>query len=178
MSTVPNAGPAESTSDTATGAPDCAALQAELESERQRSLRLAADFDNFRKRTARDSEQRATAQKDALIRDLLPVVDNLERALASHASTSAAQLRTGIEMTFQQLLDVFRRHGVKPEESLGESFDAHRHEAINARFDPGQPDHAVLEVVQRGYRRGDEIIRPAKVIINDLSLTEDEDHGS
>ena len=183
MHIAPDAGPEEPMPDKAsnTAIPlDFAALQTELAAERERTLRLAADFDNFRKRTARDTEQRAVAQKDAFIRDLLPVIDSLERALAGKISSSAssAPFRTGIELTFQQLLDTLRRHGVKPDEDLGTPFDPHRHEAINARFDPGRPDNIVLEVVQRGYRRGDEMIRPAKVIINDLSLAEDEDNGS
>jgi molecular chaperone GrpE len=154
----------------ATATPEAEVLQAEHTALNDRYLRLAADFDNFRKRTIRDSEQRAAAQKDAFILELLPVVDNLERAIATHQSTSAEQLLRGIEMTLQQLRALLHRHGVESEESLGAIFDPHRHEAINARFAPDQPDHAIVDVVQRGYRRGSEIIRPAKVIINNLSL--------
>jgi molecular chaperone GrpE len=142
-----------------------------------RYQRLAADFDSFRKRTARDTERSAAAQRDGLLRELLPVGDNLERALATHPSASAEQLRGGIEMTHQQLVALLKRHGVEAEKSLGETFDPHRHEAISSRFVPDAPDHAVVEVVQRGYRRGDEVVRPAQVIINDLELVDDDAHG-
>lgn len=149
----------------------------EMASERARYLRLAADFDNYRKRTQRDSEQRAAAQKDAFIQELLPVVDNLERALASQSGSPDDQTRRGVEMTLQQLLDLLRRHGVEAEESTGRNFDPARHEALSARFEPGRPDHTVVEVVQRGYCRGNEVIRPARVIINDSSLGGTGRHG-
>lgn len=147
-----------------------AALQLQLEAEKERYRRLAADFNSFRQRTARDSEQRAAAQKDAFIRDFLIIIDNLERALIGDAHPASDSLRRGIEMTLEQSLALLRRHGIEADGSAGEVFDPHRHEAINARFDPDQEDHVVLDIVQRGYRRGDEIIRPARVTINDYAL--------
>lgn len=158
-----------------TTAPECAALEAELAALDDRYRRLAADFDSFRKRTARDADQRAAAQKTAFIRELLPVVDNLERALATHASTSADQLRRGIEMTHGELIQLLHRHGIEPDDPSGLPFDPHRHEAVNIRFDPAQADHLVLDVLQRGYVRGTEIIRPARVVVNDLSAGEGAD---
>jgi molecular chaperone GrpE len=152
-------------------AADKRTLQAELAAERDRYLRLAADFDNFRKRTARESERSAAAQKEAFIRDLLSVIDNLERALGSDVSTSPEQLRQGVQMTLQQLTQLLRLHGVEPEESLGRPFDPRYHEAVSVRRDPSQPDHVILETFQRGYRRGNEVFRPAKVVVNDLSNT-------
>jgi molecular chaperone GrpE len=150
-------------------APDKRTLQAELAVERDRYLRLAADFDNFRKRTAREAERSATAQKEAFIRELLPVIDNLERALGSDLSVSPEQLRQGVQMTLQQLTQLLRLHGIEPEESLGRPFDPCYHEAVSVRQDPSKPDHVILETFQRGYRRGNEIFRPAKVVVNDLS---------
>jgi molecular chaperone GrpE len=126
-------------------APDKQTLQAELAGERDRYLRLAADFDNFRKRTARETERSAAAQKEAFIRDLLPAIDNLERALASEGSTSPEQLRQGVRMTLQQLTQLLRRHGVEPEESVGKPFNPLYHEAVSVRHDPSQPDHVILE---------------------------------
>lgn len=146
-------------------------LHSELAAARGRYERLAADFDSFRRRTARDAEQRAAAQKDAFIRDFLAIVDNLERALVGDAHPASDSLRRGIEMTLEQARGLLRGHGVEPDESVGALFDPHRHEAIGARCDPAQPDHIVLEFVQRGYRRGDEVIRPARVIINDHACT-------
>jgi molecular chaperone GrpE len=154
-------------------APDKQTLQAELAGERDRYLRLAADFDDFRKRTGRETERSAAAQKEAFIRDLLPAIDNLERALASEGSTSPEQLRQGVRMTLQQLTQLLRRHGVEPEESVGKPFNPLYHEAVSVRHDPSQPDHVILETFQRGYRRGNEVFRPAKVVVNDLAQTDD-----
>jgi molecular chaperone GrpE len=153
-------------------ATDAGALQTELAVQKGRYLRLAADFDNFRKRTARETERSAAAQKEAFIRELLPIIDNLERALASDVSTSPEQLRQGVQMTLQQLTQLLRRHGIEPHESLGRPFDPHYHEAVSVRHDPSQPDHIILETFQRGYRRGSEVFRPAKVVVNDLSQAE------
>jgi molecular chaperone GrpE len=151
---------------------DVGTLESELAGQKDQYLRLAADFDNFRKRITRETERNAAAQKEAFIRELLPVIDNLERALASDASTSPEQLREGVQMTLQQLMQLLLRHGVEPEESLGRAFDPRYHEAVSVRHDPSQPDHVVLETFQRGYRRGNEVFRPAKVVVNDLTPAE------
>jgi molecular chaperone GrpE len=143
----------------------------------ERYQRLASDFDNYRKRVTRDAERSATSVKDSLLKEILSINDNLERALATHPSATADQLRGGIEMTHQQLLAFLKRHGVEPDDSIGAPFDPHRHEAISARLVPGEPDHTVVEVVQRGYRRGDDVVRPAQVIINDLELVDRDTHA-
>ena len=141
----------------------------ELSEQKERYLRLAADFDNFRKRTAQESERRSAAKKEALIHELLPAIDNLERALAVGPNTSFEQLLQGVDMISQQLRGILQQNEVEAEESLGQRFDPLRHEAIGSRRDPSKPDQSVLETVQRGYRRGNEVFRPAKVIVNDLS---------
>jgi molecular chaperone GrpE len=163
--TDPNFTPSEASS----AAEEIAALQTEVAAQRDRYLRLAADFDNFRKRTAQETERRAAAQKEAFIRELLPVIDNLERAHDAEASTSTEQLREGVQITLQQLYQLLRRHDIEPEESRGQLFDPHRHEAVMIQHDSSQPDQIVLETLQRGYRRGAEVFRPAKVIVNNLS---------
>ena len=148
---------------------DFKSLEGELARQKDLYLRLAADFNNFRKRSAQDTDRRAAAQKEAFIRELLPVIDNLERALSNASASSPKQLREGVQMTLQQLNQLLRRHGIEPEESRGQSFDPHLHEAVATRHDPSQPDHTVLETFQRGYRRGQEVFRPAKVVVNDLT---------
>lgn len=148
-------------------ASEMAALLQELAALKDRYVRLAADFDNFKRRTAQEAERRAAGQKDAFIGELLPVMDNLERALAS-PSSSTEQLRAGVAMTSQQLYQLLRRHGCEPDDCRGQPFDPRRQEAVGSRRDPSQPDHVVLEVVQRGWRRGDSLLRSARVIINDL----------
>jgi len=163
MSDSPNSN--ASVADSASADP--ALLQTALAAQKEDYLSLAADFDNFRKRTRRDSEQQAAAEKESFIQDLLPILDNLERALACEGATSSAQLHQGVEMTLRQLGGLLHRHGVEPVEAVGQPFDPHRHEAVAMGHDPSQPDHCVLEVVQRGYCRGDKVFRPAKVIVND-----------
>ena len=140
-------------------------------------MRLAADFDNFRKRTRRDAERQAAAEKEAFISDLLPVLDNLERALGSAMPVAAAGLHQGVSMTLQQLGQLLNRHGIEAAEDLGRPFDPHRHEAVSVRYDPNQPDQVVLEVTQRGYDRGDRVFRPAQVIVNDLSYSRGPRHA-
>ncbi len=141
----------------------------ESAAQKDEYLRLAADFDNYRKRTRRDSERQAAAEKEAFIADLLPIFDNLERALASEQSSSSESLHQGVQMTLQQLSQLLQRHGIEAVEDVGQPFDPHRHDAVFVRNDPRQPDQIVLEVTQRGYCRGDKVFRPAKVIVNDLS---------
>jgi len=147
---------------------DLKSIETELVAQKDLYLRLAADFDNFRKRTAQETERRAAAQKEAFIRELLPVIDNLERALAS-SSASPEQLREGVQMTLQQFQQILRRHGIEPEESLGQPFDSARHEAVATRHDESQPDHIILETFQRGYRRDNQVFRSAKVVVNNLT---------
>jgi molecular chaperone GrpE len=157
-------------------APEVRALKAELAAEKERFLRLAADFDNFRKRVAQEGERRAEVQKRAFILELLPIIDNLERALGSGQSASREQLLQGVEMTLQQLYRLLRAHAVEPEESVGQPFDPRYHEAVASRYDPTKPDHVILETFQRGYRYRGESFRPAKVVVNDLSKAEPSDN--
>jgi len=157
----PSAAPPDSVGDAA------AMLQKKLDSKNDDYLRLAADFDNFKKRTLRDTGQKAAAEKESFILDLLPVVDNLERALACEPSPSSQPLRQGVEMTLEQLNRLLQNNGIENVEAIGRPFDPHRHDAVSMRHDPAQPDHVVLEVVQRGYCHGEKLFRPARVIVND-----------
>ena len=149
----------------------------ELAAIQERCLRLAADFDNFRKRTALESERRAAGQKEAFIHELLPVIDNLERALTSSSEAPGSQLRQGIQLIHQQLLQLLRPHHIEPEETDGLPFDPHRHKAAAARRDPTRPDQIILETLQRGCRRGPDVFRPATVVVNDLDQPEDSRYG-
>ena len=140
-----------------------------LTAQREQYLRLAADFDNFRKRTQRETAKQSVAEKNSFIHDLLPILDNLERAIVCDRANSDSQLHAGVEMTLRQLGQMFHRHGIEAMEEVGKPFDPRRHEAICARNDPNKPDHSVLEVTQRGYCYGDTVFRPARVIVNDWS---------
>ena len=100
---------------------------------------------------------------------MLPVIDNLERALASGAAAGSQQFHQGVAMTLQQLHLLLAKHGIESGDIFGQPFDPHQHEAISQRHDPAHPHHAILEVAQRGYRRGAKAFRPAKVVVNDLT---------
>ena len=160
-----------------TAATESEALLKDLAEQRDLHLRLAADFENFKRRSRLESEARAVAQKESFIVELLPVIDNLERALAAGASRDSAQFHQGVEMTLKQLQQLLRQHGVESDEIVGKPFDPHRHEALSQRHDPAKPDHVILEVVQRGYQRGAKVVRPAKVIVNDLTASQPARHG-
>jgi molecular chaperone GrpE len=160
-----------------TAASESEALLKDLAEQKDLHLRLAADFDNFKKRSRQESEARAVAQKESFIVELLPVIDNLERALAAGAARDSAQFHQGVEMTLKQLQQLLRQHGVETEEIVGKPFDPHRHEALSQGHDPTLPDQAILEVIQRGYRKGAKVIRPAKVVVNDLTAAKPASHG-
>jgi molecular chaperone GrpE len=146
-------------------ATDSESLRKQLAEQTDLKLRLAADFENFKRLSRQESDSRAAAQKESLIHELLPIIDNLDRALASGASSGSPQLHQGMEMTLQQLRLLLRQHGIELEESVGQPFDPHRHEALSQRHDAAHPAHSIIEVLQRGYRRGDKVFRPAKVVV-------------
>jgi molecular chaperone GrpE len=153
------------------------ALLQELAKQKDLHLRLAADFENFKRRSRQETETRAAAQKESFIVELLPVIDNLERALASGASHDSAQFHQGVEMTLKQLQQLLRQHGVESDEIIGKPFDPHQYEALSQGHDLAKPDHTVLTVLQRGYRRGDKVVRPAKVVVNNLTVSQQGDDG-
>jgi len=173
----PSVGKQASDSAAKTTATDSDSLRQELAEQKDLNLRLAADFENFKRRSRQEVESRAASQKESFIRELLPSLDNLERALASGVSPGSPQFHQGVEMTLQQLRLLLRQHGIETEESVGQPFDPHRHEAVSQRHDPAQANHAVLEVFQRGYRRGEKVFRPAKVVVNDLKHTKQVHHA-
>lgn len=160
-----------------TTATESEALLKDLAEQKDLHLRLAADFENFKRRSRQESESRAAAQKESFIVELLPVIDNLERALAAGASRDSAQFHQGVEMTLKQLQQLLKQHGVEAEEIVGKPFDPHQHEALSQGHDPAQPDHVILQVIQRGYRKGTKIVRPAKVTVNDLTASKPARHG-
>ena len=160
-----------------TAATESDALRKKLADQTDLNLRLAADFENFKRRSLQEAEGRAAAQKESFIHELLPALDNLERALASGAATVSLQFHQGVEMTLQQMRQLLRQHGIESEESVGQPFDPHRHEAVSQGHDDAQADHTILMVLQRGYRRGEKVFRPAKVAVNDLTHSKQARHA-
>jgi molecular chaperone GrpE len=142
---------------------------AELEAERDKYLQLAqrtqADFENYRKRAAKEMAAAGERAKVGLLRDLLPVVDNLERALDS-AQNGGAGLAEGVRLVLSELQGVLAREGVEALEPAGESFDPTVHEALSTRAEDGAEPGVVLDVVEKGYRMSDTVIRPARVVVS------------
>ena len=158
----PWAGP-ETGAISAEAAAKADSIHQQLAEQKDLNLSLAADFENFKRRSRQENEARAAQQKELFIHELLPAIDNLERALAVNSAPGSHKLHQGVEMTFRQLRLLLHQHGIEPEESVGQTFDPQRHEAVSQRHDADQPDHAIVEVLQRGYRRGEKVFRPAKV---------------
>ena len=145
------------------GADEVAALTAERDEAVDRWKRAAADFDNFRKRSARERDKYMTFANERLVAELLPILDDLERALQAAAEHEEARLEEGDELVHRELASLLERHGVKEIETSG-IFDPHVHEALVAQ--PSEADEgSVLEVIQKGYTLGDRVVRPARVIV-------------
>jgi len=132
----------------------------ELEEEKNRHLRTLADFDNYRKRMDREISSLSARGKRDMAGDLLSVLDNLERAMGQVRDDRVIQ---GLRLVYQQLLDTLRRHGLEPVESLGQPFDPGQHEGIGYIENAGCPPDHVAEELCRGYRFGEELLRPATV---------------
>ncbi|HKG09337.1 MAG TPA: nucleotide exchange factor GrpE [Gaiellaceae bacterium] len=125
--------------------------------------RLAAEFENYRKRTARDQASLVARAAERLVKDLLPVLDDLERALVAADEHEEAKLEDGVRLVHRSLADALRREGLEEIPAEG-AFDPHVHEALLS-----QPSEAVegtvIEVLQKGYRLGDRVLRPARVVV-------------
>ena len=149
--------------------PESSADPAELQRQRDeyydRLLRKTAEFDNYRKRTDRERLQLSEAAAADLLTELLPLVDDLERALkADVAGADAAEgIRKGVELIHKQLLDVLRKRGVRPIDALGADFDPHFHMAVAHEHADGRREGEVIEEFGRGYMLGDRLLRPAMV---------------
>jgi molecular chaperone GrpE len=143
---------------------EAAALQRERDELRDRLLRTAADFDNYRKRTDRERRDLSEAIAADIVRDVLPAVDDLERALAVPATGPAADTyRRGVELIHRQLLEALKRRGVEPIETVGQAFDPNWHESVAQDPAHGAPDGQITAEVRRGYRLGSRLVRAAQV---------------
>jgi molecular chaperone GrpE len=146
------------------------ALEAEKLELRDRVLRSAADFDNFKKRSRRDVQEAQDRGREALLRELLVVVDNLERALshsesAEEAAASASALVEGVRLVLRQFLTVLEKFEVRPFSALGEAFDPELHAAIQQVETDDEPAGRVVAEYQKGYRIAKRLLRPATVAV-------------
>jgi molecular chaperone GrpE len=128
-----------------------------------RLLRLAADFENYKKRAARERSEYVALANERLIAELLPVLDDLERALTAAEQHEEAQLEDGVRLVHRSLAALLERQGVTAIEADGK-FDPHVHEALLSQ--PSEAEEgSVLDVVQKGYKLGDRVVRPARVVV-------------
>ena len=145
------------------GGDEVAALQAERDELFDRLQRLAAEFDNFRKRAAREQGEVIARANERLVKELLPVLDDLGRALEAGAEHEEAKLEEGVRLVHRSLASLLEREGLAEIETDGK-FDPHVHEALLSQ--PSEADEgSVIEVLQKGYRLGDRVLRPARVVV-------------
>jgi molecular chaperone GrpE len=136
-------------------------LRRERDAVQDRLLRTAAEFDNYRKRMDRERRDLAEYTAGEVMSELLPIIDNLERALQAAAPDDP--LRKGVELIHRQMLDMLRKRGVKPIEALGTDFDPNFHQAVIHETSAEHREGEVMEELQRGYVVGERLLRPAMV---------------
>ncbi len=143
-----------------------AAVTADLEAVRDKYLRLAAEFENYKRRGQREQGEAIRFANEGLLKEMLPIVDNLERAIRSaKASPTLDGITQGVDLTLKQFLETLARFGVRPIASVGEPFDPARHQAVS-RTAGDAPENSVIEEYQRGYLLHDRVLRPAMVSVS------------
>jgi molecular chaperone GrpE len=142
-----------------------ASVQRERDEYLDLARRAQADFENYRKRAAKEAAAAGQRAKSGLVRELLPVVDNLERALAS-AEDTEQHLAEGVRLVHSELIAVLERNGVEQFDPRGDRFDPSEHEALSMRSEDGAESGTVLDVVEKGYRANGGILRPARVVVS------------
>jgi molecular chaperone GrpE len=139
------------------------AVRSERDAMHDRLLRTAAEFDNYRKRIERERRTQADNAEFDLLLDLLPIIDDLERALGAPYADETDPFRTGVELIHRQMTDLLRRRGVKPIESVGADFDPRVHQAVSQESSAEHREGEVMEEFRRGYMLGERLLRPAMV---------------
>ena len=156
--------PSTDAGETTAAGDDLSKAVEEREQLRDRLLRTTAEFDNFRKRVDRDRREMADRAAESLLLVLLPVVDDLERALAAEATGEGADAyRRGVELIHKQLSELLARRGVKVLDALGADFDPHLHQAVASEPADEHRDGEVVAVLRTGYLLNDRLLRPAMV---------------
>lgn len=162
-----NAAPATTPDGDAPDTPGTAdpveALQREKDALQDRLLRTAAEFDNYRKRMERERRDLSEYAAADVLKDLLPIVDNLERALQAPATPETDAFRKGIELIHKQMLELLRKRGATPIAALGADFDPNFHQAVIHEASDSHREGEVMEELQRGYLLGERLLRPSMV---------------
>lgn len=144
-------------------------LTAEKDDVFAKLQRVSADYMNYQKRSARQISEAISYEKESVVKSLLPVLDNFEHSLCGAEKIEDAEsLRKAVKMIYEQFLAVLKNHGIEQITSVGGKFDPACHEAMMNRTEHGKEDLAILEEFQKGYRLGEKVLRPARVIVNKL----------
>lgn len=145
---------------------ELAKVQQEKEEVYQRLLRTQAEFDNYKKRSLKEREAERKYKAQDLVTELLPAIDNFERALQVEITDVNKNLLDGISMVYRQLVDALKSQGVEPIEAVGKEFDPNIHQAVMRVEEEGFEPNTVVEELQKGYMMKDRVIRPAMVKVN------------
>jgi len=142
-------------------------LKKQSEENFNRFVRMQADFENYKKRVAREREEMYYSSLETIVSQILPVIDNMERAVAAfRADNLDSKYVEGVEMVLKQLIDVLGKNGVKEIEALDMDFDPNLHHAVMRAEEEGKEDNKITEVFQKGYLLGNKVIRPSLVKVN------------
>jgi molecular chaperone GrpE len=129
--------------------------------------RVSADYINYQKRIGKQISDTTAYEKESVIKSLLPVMDNFEHALAKGPTAETANaLMKGMQIVYDQIVDILKLHGVEQIKALGQQFDPEIHSAVTQASDPSRPENIVLNEIARGYKLSGRVIRPAKVVVN------------
>jgi molecular chaperone GrpE len=143
--------------------------EAKVEEHYDRLLRMTAEFDNYKKRMEREMNEFRKYANESIVKDVLPTIDNLQRALSTSSEkneNTSESIREGVNMTLKGLLDTLEKHGVVPIESLGKPFDPNFHHAVMQEESERRPDDSVSQELQKGYMINDRLLRPALVVVS------------
>jgi molecular chaperone GrpE len=155
-----------------------AAKADEVKNLNDRYLRLAAEFENYKRLAQRDQREQAKFANENILKELLPIVDNLQRAVNfSQSATGCDQLIEGVQLTLKKFIETLSRFGIKQIASIGEPFDPSRHQAVATLPSNDQPEHTIIQEHQPGYLLHDRILRAAMVTVAAAPREEGEHHG-
>ncbi|MBL8028564.1 MAG: nucleotide exchange factor GrpE [Fibrobacteres bacterium] len=142
-------------------------LKAEISCAKDAKLRLLAEFDNYKRRTARESMRTIELANESLLKTLIPVLENFERALdPAHKEKDIEAFYKGVEMIYKGFFDAMKKAGVEEVNPIGEEFDSEKHEAVMQLASDTVPEHHIAQVLQKGYKLSDKMIQYAKVAVS------------
>ena len=148
-------------------------IKQEAKENHDRLLRVSAEFENYQKRAAREMNDFRKFANESFVKAMLPVVDNLDRAIESSSNDKHADssMLEGVNMTLKEILKVFEQFGVKPFESVGKTFDPSLHQAVMQEETETHPENSVVKELQKGYMMYDRLLRPAMVVVSKTKTT-------